>query len=105
MESIPQPTLRDLQTKPWRYKGYKAFTEWAASDNDYFVIRRFDRLAARVIFLLQWNLTKLETQLAEMDRERSLLVIEDLNNGSFECDDDDRQACIRLIQEKLKEYR
>lgn len=40
-----------------------------------------------------------------MDRERSHLVVEDLNNGSFEYDDDDdRQECIRSIQEKLKEY-
>lgn len=101
---LPYLTLEQLQTKPWRYIGYKGFAEWMASDNDFFVVRRFDNLAARVVLLLQWEVTKLESRLAEMDFKRSHQVAIDIHNGSFDLDDDDRQQCIRSIRDKLKEY-
>ena len=77
---------------------------WMASDHDFFVVRRFDNLAARVILLLQWDISKLESRLAAMDFERKHGFGADLNNGSFECDDDERQDYIRSIHGKLKEY-
>ena len=101
---LPPLTLEDIQTKPWRYIGYKGFSEWMVSDNDFFVLRRFDSLSARITLLLQWQLTKLETKLAELDFERSHQVVKDLHNGSFETDDDERQALLFSTQQKLLEY-
>ena len=101
----PVLTQDDIIAKPWRYIGYKGFSEWLASDNDFFIIRRFDSLAARVILNLQWELTKLEADLAELDNERSHQVVKDLNNGCIELDDDVRQDLIKMIRVKLQEYR
>lgn len=97
-------TIQELQTKPWKYIGYKGFSEWAASDNDLFVIRRFDSLAVRTILSLQWRITKLEKELMTMDSSRSQRTAKDVDNGSFEEDDDERRDCLSSIQESLKIY-
>ncbi|KAK5952926.1 hypothetical protein OHC33_006047 [Knufia fluminis] len=102
--SLPLLTEEDIQRKPWRYIGYKGFSEWMASDDDFFVVRRLDSLTARVILLLQWGLTKLEIKLEALDFDRSRLVVKDLHNGSLELDDDDRQQLVHHIHIKLKEY-
>ena len=104
-EEAPSPlTIQELQTKPWKYIGYKGFSEWAASDNDLFVIRRFDSLAVRTILSLQWRITKLEKELMAMDNSRSQRTAKDVDNGSFEEDDDERRNCLSSIQESLKIY-
>ena len=54
---------------------------------------------------MQWELTHLETKLSELDFERSRGIAKDLNNGSYEADDDTRQDLIQLIKQKLREYR
>lgn len=99
-----EPTKEELEKKPWKFIGYRGFSMWMASDDDFFAVRRFDNLAARVILLLQWDISKLESRLADIDSDRRHGFGVDLNNGSFECDDDDRQECIRSIHGKLKEY-
>src|SRR5690349_8772339 len=53
----------EIQTKPWKYIGYPAFALWLSSDNDFFLIRRFDALNARVILMLQWEISVLESKL------------------------------------------
>ena len=102
---MPKLTNEDIERKSWRYIGYRGFSEWLASSGDFFVIRRYDTLSARVILLMQWELSKLETSLSGLDYERSHLVVKDLHNGSYEADDDARQMVIRSIQQKLTEYR
>lgn len=99
-----EPTQEELEEKPWKFIGYRGFSMWMASDDDFFVVRRFDNLAARVILLLQWEISKLEKKLEDIDFDRRHGYGLDLNNGSFECDDGDRQGCIRSIHGKLKEY-
>jgi hypothetical protein len=98
------PTIEEVERKPWRYVGYPGFAKWTASDNDFFVLRRFDGLATRVLLWRQWQLTKLEKKLATLDFERSSGTTENFNNGSFECDDDDRQTCIRSACHHLNQY-
>lgn len=100
----PIPDLEQQKVKSWRYIGYRGFSEWSASAQDFLVVRRFDSLAARVIFLLQWEITKLESGLTEMDEVRMYGAKDDLNNGSFECDDEDRQFQIKTIKAKLEDY-
>ena len=75
-----------------------------SSDNDLFIVRRFDAIAARVTLLLQWEVTKLENELLEKDLHCSRGVPRDLHNGSFELLDDERQQVIKEIHTKLKEY-
>ena len=106
MSQPPQPlvTEKSVQEKPWRYIGYRGFSEWLASDDDFFVLRRFDVLSARTLLLLQWQLSKLETQLLGADELRAFKVVADLHNGSFEADDEERQALLIQIKEQLTEY-
>lgn len=104
LDATQEPTEEELEKKPWKFIGYRGFSTWMASDDDFFVVRRFDNLAARVILLLQWDISKLDSKLADLDFERKHGFGADLNNGSFECDDDDRQDCIRSVHGKLKEY-
>lgn len=99
-----RPSLEELQTKPWKYIGYQGFSEWMASDDDFFIIRRFGSLAARVILSLQWRITKLENELCRLDSARGLEANDDLDNGSFEKDDDKRRCCICSICQALEEY-
>lgn len=100
----PQLTPDEIKKKPSRFIGYKGFSEWFASDSDHFVVRRFDTLSARVILSLQWEISKLETKLSELDYKRSHQTAKDLHNGSFEADDDERRDHLRSIQAKLAEY-
>ena len=99
-----KPDLEEQKSKSWRYIGYKGFCEWSATTDDFLVIRRFDSLAIRAIFLLQWEITKLESELAKMDETSMYGPVPDDSNGSFERDFPNRQRQIRTIKEKLEEY-
>ncbi|EXJ60198.1 hypothetical protein A1O7_04350 [Cladophialophora yegresii CBS 114405] len=104
----PQPkaalTRREVEEKPWKYIGYKIFSQWLASDADFFVVRRFENLSARVILSLQWEISVLERQLEELDDVFSARDAPDVNNGSLHWLDDDRRALLADIQVKLQEY-
>ncbi|KAF9891652.1 hypothetical protein FE257_003664 [Aspergillus nanangensis] len=80
-----EPSETDLQAQPWKYLGYKAFSEWSASDNDFFVLRRFSTLNTRVMLKMQDEIVRLE-ELAEIDRTNAQLHHPPTNNGSFRND-------------------
>ncbi|KAL8946906.1 MAG: hypothetical protein Q9222_006760 [Ikaeria aurantiellina] len=58
--SFSDISKKDADFESWRYRGYAAMTTWMASDDDFFVVRRFGKLAARVALLMQNRLTQLE---------------------------------------------
>jgi hypothetical protein len=97
-------SVKEVQKKPWKYIGYKVFSQWIGSDADFFVLRRFDSLNARVILALQWELCALERKLNELDIIHSAPDAPDVHNGSFKWDDPDRTELIGNIHKKLKEY-
>jgi hypothetical protein len=97
-------TKDEIQTKPWKYIGYKGFSQWMGSDIDFFVIRRFDNLNARVILAMQWELTDLEYQINALDDKYSLRSSPDANNGTLRWDCPERTKLLWDIQKKLKEY-
>ena len=53
---------------------------WMASDDDFFVIRKFGEVAARVLLRMQDRIVKLEADLQEQDR---IYVNEGFHNGTF----------------------
>jgi hypothetical protein len=97
-------SIEEVQTKPWKYIGYKTFSSWVGSDNDFFVIRRFDCLNARVILSLQWELSELERKLKKIDDRLSARNSPSVNNGSFRWDDPERKNLIEDLYKKLKQY-
>ena len=52
-------------------EGYPALADWIAADpdNETFIFRKFDRLAARSLLALQAKLFALEVELDELERE------------------------------------
>ena len=45
---------------PWKYEGYKAFSAWIASEDDFFVFRRFGALNANTILWMQDRISQTE---------------------------------------------
>jgi hypothetical protein len=100
-----KPTQDALADKPWKYYGYKAFSEWGGSDDDFFVLRRFKSLNTRVILYMQDGITKLEAELRGLDLQHSRVDAEDIHNGSFRHDALlRRKEIIDQALQKLKEY-
>lgn len=112
---MSEPTIRpadsweskefDLHKRPWQYLGYPAFCEWSASDNDFFVLRRFKVLNTRVLLRMQDSISQLEEELAAIDSENSQLGISPVNNGSFRHDTvERREEILTEAHSKLKDY-
>ncbi|MCJ1248357.1 hypothetical protein MMC30_005574 [Trapelia coarctata] len=99
------PSEKEIQDKPWKYNGYRTFSQVIASDSDFFVIRRFGALNARVILALQDEISQLEEQLSSLEDIYSSKDHEDVNNGSFRQESKpERATTVRELKIKLKEY-
>jgi hypothetical protein len=70
-ESEPSHVPQDYHRKPWKYAGYRDFASFVASDDSFFVLRRFSTLSARVLLALQDELVELEDQLNTIVRHNS----------------------------------
>lgn len=85
--------------------GYRSFARFAASDTDFFVLRRFDYLNARVLFALQDELSALEEELEMLEQSLRRKDAEDIDNGTLRPDPVPRRAeLIALISEKMDRY-
>jgi hypothetical protein len=52
----------------WQYYGYPALSQWMASSNDFFVLRRFSPLQVRCLLYLQNEIALKGQQLHDWDR-------------------------------------
>lgn len=59
----PPVTEQYKLDRAWKYEGYGSFSRWMASDDDFFVFRRFDTLNARTILWIQDRITRKEERL------------------------------------------
>ena len=87
----------ELQQKLWKYIGYLGFSRFAASDNDFFAVRRFDVVSVRVLLAMEDRLSQLEESLARIGLQSTASEAPDLNNGSFR--QDPNQERVRLLAE------
>ncbi|KAI8669140.1 hypothetical protein NCS57_00728000 [Fusarium keratoplasticum] len=102
-ENAP-PLEEEIQRKPWKFIGYKGYTEFISSEDDWFVLRRFGTLNVRVALALQDEISVLEEQLKELDESYSRRESPDRHNGRFRGDAEDRRALTELISDKLYRY-
>lgn len=102
-ENTP-PSEEEIQRKPWKFIGYKGYTEFISSEDDWFVLRRFGTLNVRVALALQDEISVLEEQLEELDGSYSQRESPDRHNGRFRGDVEDRRALTELISDKLYKY-
>ncbi|KAK0514330.1 hypothetical protein JMJ35_002947 [Cladonia borealis] len=99
-----EPSQVEVGSKPWKYAGYRLFCEFVSSDEDFFVLRRFGALSARVLLNLQDQLARLEEELEAIEqklRQRD----KNVHNGSFRGETDEkRKNIITEAQHVLREY-
>jgi hypothetical protein len=101
--NVPLSTA-EIKKKPWKYLGYKTFASWMSSGHDFFVIRRFDSLNARIILMVQWEVSELEKELKELDDQFSAREYPARDNGTFQRDDPKRKRLLQKIYQKLRQY-
>ena len=108
MQSQPtawQPSQKDIKDKPWKYTGYRSFSTFIATDNDFLIFRRFGTLSARVLLSLQDQLSCVEEELEACEKRLRGRYVPDTHNGSFRQDSQkDRQDLVCRAQRLLREY-
>lgn len=97
-----KPTLRQADDQPWRYRGYPAMCRWMASDDDFFVIRKFGEVAARVLLRMQDRIVQLEEELHKQDQ---ISAEHSLHSGTFRKEKNlTRDEIMDELTWRLKEY-
>ena len=77
--------------------------KWMASDNDFFVLRRFGQIAARVLLRMQDRIAKLEEDLRCLDQ---VCMEAGLNNGTFRYEPKlERNGILDELSWRLEQYR
>ncbi len=103
--STPKLTQEDIARKPWKYLGYHSFANFVASDHDFFLLRRFGSLNARVLLGLQDQLSQIEEQLNALEDHLRSKDGPNVHNGSFRQEtQDERAQLVKLAQQVLHEY-
>ncbi|KAI8945298.1 hypothetical protein F4801DRAFT_136462 [Xylaria longipes] len=97
-------TKEDIERKPWKYVGYRAYTKLVASEDDFFILRRFNSLNVRIALLLQDEIVVLENELTEIDERTSRRDSEDFHNGSFRQDQNGRTVVLNKIRQRMLKY-
>ncbi|KAF7558154.1 hypothetical protein G7Z17_g52 [Cylindrodendrum hubeiense] len=99
------PTEEEIFKKPWKFIGYRGYANFISSEDDFFILRRFNTLNARVALALQDELCELEEELSELDTEFSKRCYDGVSNGTFREDQvEERRALVREIAKKLGKY-
>jgi len=100
----------------WKYTGYPEFSRWMASDDDFFVFRRFNRMQARTVLWMQDHLVCLEEQLNKIDQACVDLPIDHAQGTNHSFRDDAawykdpsslkcrRERLMREIAARLKDF-
>ncbi|KAI0450215.1 hypothetical protein F5B21DRAFT_442376 [Xylaria acuta] len=101
---MEEPLPEEVQKQPWKYVGYRRYTEFISSDTDLLIFRRFGALNARVGLLLQDKISLLEQKLMGLDKEYSRRDADPINNGSLRDDMEEREALLNEIAYHLKRY-
>ncbi|KAF2441987.1 hypothetical protein P171DRAFT_522900 [Karstenula rhodostoma CBS 690.94] len=101
-------TSQDKRNSAWKYEGYKAFSSWMASEDDFFLFRRFGDLNCRTILWMQDRIKRVEDDLRRLDEwvEKSH-PDEKLRNDSFKWDEQhmqQRHAHMEQLSRQLHHY-
>ena len=89
----------DAQRDPLMYVGYRVFSRWITTDQNFLIVRRFGALAARTALYLQDVVTQYEEQLDYLDKDGCQDGENPINNGTFR--DDVSMERQRLMREHI----
>jgi hypothetical protein len=85
--STTGPAIRDPKKQPYKTEGYQAFSKWMASDDDFFVLRKFEALNAATILWMQHRISELEHRLQQIHKSiEESKDSDNLKNSSFKWD-------------------
>ncbi|KAF5511444.1 hypothetical protein CGCS363_v002119 [Colletotrichum siamense] len=99
-----KPTDDEVHQKPWKYIGYKGYSDFISSEDDFFLLRRFDELNVRVALAMQDEITQLEEELEDVDKGTMAANAPDFNNSTLRGDIEGRSTLIKEISQKLRHY-
>ncbi|KAI0881853.1 uncharacterized protein GGS22DRAFT_191575 [Annulohypoxylon maeteangense] len=102
--TVNKPTEEDILRKPWKYIGYKGYSSFLASEDEFFILRRFNTLNVRIALSLQDEISWLENKLSEIDQGYSRRDVVDINNGTLRDDQNDRAELLNRIIPKIRYY-
>jgi len=104
-QQAPSTGNAQAQRPPWKHIGYRGFCEFHASDDDFFILRKFSGLTSRVLLAIQDELSEREDELNALEAHLSSPSAKDIHNGSFRQEQSaDRLALINAIDQKLRSY-
>jgi len=95
---------RGPNTSCRKYIGYPGLVAGISAGDDYFVLRRFDRLHCRVLLKLQDDVAVLEERLDALDASLSMREAPDFHNGRLRHDQAERRELLDTITQKLNDY-
>lgn len=99
------PSVEQISLRPWKYIGWAGFAQFAAKDDDFLVLRRFDESSIRVLLAMQDHIAQLEEDLRRVDAETSDVHAVDVNNGTFRQDPrPERKTLLEQLKLALLEY-
>jgi hypothetical protein len=82
------PTTNASNEPPYKAQGYQEFSKWMASENDFFVFRRFESLNAGTILWMQYRISELEKRLEQIHKDvETSEKADNLKNSSFKWDE------------------
>lgn len=103
--TLRPPTQAERERKPWKFEGYPAFSAWMASSNDFFLLRRFGQLNARVLLIMQDEIVVKEKELEAIDLQCQIGSDELGDCSSLRYDPNPARRQILLeLKTLLKEY-
>jgi hypothetical protein len=98
-------TIEDVRRRPWKYVGYRGVSSFIASEDDFFVLRRFSIVTARVLLGLQDEIVELEGKLNDLDESLSRKDAPNIHNGSFRQETSTvRLSVLKRLEPKLRAY-
>jgi hypothetical protein len=102
--SLGSTNVLELLTTCRKFIGYKEFAKHVGSHDDYFVLRRFDRLHSRGLLVLQDRLSKIEEDLDILDNSLSDRGAKDVDNGTIRNDTPERKQLLEEMLLALERY-
>lgn len=97
-------TQNEVDRKPWKFIGYHGYSRFLCSDTDFLVFQRFDVASTRLILRLQDRVSILQERLEKLDRQLNRREAEDIHNGSFRQQDEEREKVLDKLQIALFDY-
>tara|TARA_R110002060_G_scaffold33632_2_gene44410 strand:+ start:1125 stop:1754 length:630 start_codon:yes stop_codon:yes gene_type:complete len=100
----PPLMKEEIDVKPWKYIGYRGYVDFIASENDFYIMRRFAALNVRAALALQDEVVVLEDRLEKLEKEYCRRDAENEHNGSLRKDREERRELMLQIVEALTKY-